>query len=422
MNHKKCLAYFILTMVFVVLVAPTLAQDATEITLWRHTSDNQVELDANFAAIEDFNASQDQWEIVAEQLPQESYTESVTAASLSGTLPCLLDFDGPTVPNFAWAGHIVPIEDYLTDELVAELLPSAIGTYQGVAYSVAQFDAAVAIYGLRSVLEANGIRIATMDEPWTLEEFDAALETLGAEYDYAIDMFTAYSGEWYPYAFSPILQSFGGDLINRDNYLEAEGVLNGPEAVAWGEWWQNLFESGLADPVAGDDQAFDQGRAALAYMGNWNYPRFLEVYGDDLVVMPPPDYGNGPVVGGASWQWGISSACENPDGAWAFIEFLLQPEQVAAMSDATGLIPSTAGGAALTENYAPDGPMNIFVQISNAYAVMRPPTPGYPVIASTFENAAREISLGADIQDMLDDAVDAIEQDIEDNGGYGFGE
>jgi multiple sugar transport system substrate-binding protein len=92
------------------------------------------------------------------------------------------------------------------------------------------------------------------------------------------------------------------------------------------------------------------------------------------------------------------------------------------MSDATGLIPSTAGGAALTENYAPDGPMNIFVQISNAYAVMRPPTPGYPVIASTFENAAREISLGADIQDMLDDAVDAIEQDIEDNGGYGFGE
>ena len=67
------------------------------------------------------------------------------------------------------------------------------------------------------MLEANGIRIPTLDEPWTLEEFDAALETLQAtgEFEYAFDPGMAWTGEWYPYAFSPFLQSFGGDIIDR---------------------------------------------------------------------------------------------------------------------------------------------------------------------------------------------------------------
>lgn len=409
--------------ILVLLVVPASAQDAVEITLWRHTPDLQAEEDAFLAIIEAFNESQDDYVVTKELLPQESYTESITAASLAGELPCVLDFDGPTVPNFAWAGHIISLDDYVSDELMADMLPSAIGTYQGMKYSVGQFDAAVAVWGRRSVLEAAGIRIPEgVDEPWTLDEFNAALETLAAmdEFDTAIDMFTAYSGEWWPYAFSPILQSFGGDLIDRDTFLSAEGALNGDAASAWGEWWQNLYASGLADPAAADDQAFIQGRAALAYIGNWYYPSILEAWGDDLVIMPPPDYGNGTVVGGASWQWGISSACPNPDGAWAFLEYVMEPENVATISNLTGLIPARISAADLTDNYAEGGPLSIFVEISNAYSVMRPETPGYPMIASTFENAAREIALGADIQDTLDDAVDAIDQDIEDNAGYGF--
>ena len=57
-------------------------------------------------------------------------------------------------------------------------------------------------------------------------------------------MFTFYTGEWWPYAFSPILQSFGGDLLDRDTYLSAEGVLNGENAVAFGNWFQNCSRAG----------------------------------------------------------------------------------------------------------------------------------------------------------------------------------
>ena len=99
--------------------------------------------------------------------------------------------------------------------------------YNGEVYAVGLWDAVVAIYARRSVLEANDIRIPTLEEPWTGEEFDAILETLQAtgEFENAFDVGMAWKGEWYTYAFSPFLQSFGGDMIDRETYLGAEGVL-----------------------------------------------------------------------------------------------------------------------------------------------------------------------------------------------------
>ena len=61
----------------------------------------------------------------------------------------------------------------------------------------------------------------------------------------------------------------GCDLINRETMLEAEGVLNGPEALAWGEWFQNLFVGGYAPATPADDQGFLQGRIPLWYTGSW---------------------------------------------------------------------------------------------------------------------------------------------------------
>jgi multiple sugar transport system substrate-binding protein len=92
------------------------------------------------------------------------------------------------------------------------------------------------------------------------------------------------------------------------------------------------------------------------------------------------------------------------------------------MSDITGLIPSRLSAAPLTANYNEEGELNIMVEFSNAFAVIRPPTPAYDVIRNEFREATTAIIHGADVQDTLDDAVDVIEADIADNDGYGFGE
>ncbi len=62
---------------------------------------------------------------------------------------------------------------------------------------------------------------------------------------------TGNTGEWWPYAYSPFLQSFGGDLINRTDYKRADGVLNGPEALAWAKWFHSLVTDGYMAAKSG---------------------------------------------------------------------------------------------------------------------------------------------------------------------------
>jgi len=250
------------------------------------------------------------------------------------------------------------------------------------------------------------------------------LEQLQAtgDFDYAFDLGMAWTGEWYPYAFSPFLQSFGGDMIDRSTYLTAEGALNGDAGIAFGEWWQSLFERGLVPGTSQDgadrETGFIDGKYALQWIGNWVGIATLEAVGDDLIFLPAPDFGNGSTIGAASWQLGISATSEHKEGASTFIEFAIQDKYLAAFSDGIGLIPATANAAAMSASYAEGGPLEVFFELSNAQALVRPVTPGYATMALIFEKALADIANGADVQDALDAAADTIDADIANNGGY----
>jgi multiple sugar transport system substrate-binding protein len=396
------------------------ADGPTEITMWSHSAGNPAELEVINRIIADFNASQDEYVVDAEFFPQGAYNDAIVAAATADDLPCLLDMDGPVMPNWAWAEVITPLE--LPEELTDQFLPSTVGEWEGEIYSIGYWDAALSVLARRSVLEDNGIRIPTMERPWSFEEFDEALVTLKeAGFEYAIDMGVADTGEWWSYAYSPLLQSFGGDLIDRDTFLSADAVLNGPEAVAFSEWFHSLFERDLASrtPTAGR-QDFPLGNVALSWNGNWFAPAAFEAFGDDVLFLPPPDFGAGPKIGGASWQWGASANCDAVEGARDYIEFSLAPEYIAEFSNLTGLIPATEEAAALTDNYAEAGPLAQMLDYSREYAVIRPPTPAYAVISSVFEKTLQDVMNGADAQGSLDRAVDQIDFNIETNNGYGF--
>ena len=338
---RKALSLVLLVIMLVTVSG--LASAQTELSLWYHGAGNYVERDLIIQIIEDFNASQSDYVVVLEEFPQESYNSSIVAAAAAGDLPDIIDVDGPVMPGWAWAGWMSPLS--LSEGALDDFLPGAIGEWNGEVYAVGLWDAAVSVYARRSVLEANDIRIPTLDDPWSGEEFDGILEALQAtgEFEYAFDLGMAWTGEWYPYAFSPFLQSFGGDMIDRETYLSAEGVLNGDAGIAFGEWWQSLFERGLSPGTSQDgadrETGFIDGRYALQWNGNWAGINTLNEVGDDLLFLPAPDFGHGSTIGAASWQLGISSTSENKEGASQFIEFAIQDEYLAAFSDGIGLIP-----------------------------------------------------------------------------------
>ncbi len=392
----------------------------TQLTMWTHSAGNAAELAVYEKIITDFNASQDEYEVVHESFPQGAYNDAIVAAAASGDLPCLLDLDGPIMPNWAWAEYLQPLE--ISTEITDKLLPTAVGVWDGEIYSAGYWDAALSIFARKSVLDANGIRIPSTDQPWTASEFDAALSTLqDAGYDTPIDIGAEDTGEWWPYAYSPLLQSFGGDLIDRDTMLTADGALNGDAAVEWGTWFQNLFAEGYASNAGTiGNQEFVDDEVALSYTGVWNALASVEAIGDDLLILPPPDFGNGPKIGGGSWQWAISSGCNDADGARQYLEFSFNDEYITEFADNQIVIPATEAAAQASEYFGDDGVLRSFVELSQKYAVLRPETPAYAVISTTFETAAKNIMSGADVTATLDQAVADIDANIASNDGYGF--
>lgn len=401
------------------------AGEPVTVEVWFHSGKGE-ERDVLDAQVVDFNQMQDDVVIDAVQLPEGSYNDQVNAAALAGDLPCLLDFDGPFLYNYAWSGYLTPLDNYVSADVKADFLPSIInqGTYGGKLYSLGTFDSGLAIWGNKAYLDEAGVRIPTsIDDAWTKDEFVDAIEKLQAldGVEHAIDFKMNYgAGEWFTYGFSPILQSFGGDLIDRETFMTADGVLNGPEAVEAMTFFQSLFADGYADPApAGDDCLFGSKTCALSWVGHWMWGPHSEGLGDDLVLIPVPNFGEKAVTGMGSWNWGLTSSCANPDAAYKFLEYLVDPDQILRMTNANGAVPARKSAIAKSDLYAEGGPLNIFVQqLEGGVALERPVTPAYPVITSAFSDAVNNIVVGADVKEELDKAVEKIDQDIEDNQGY----
>jgi multiple sugar transport system substrate-binding protein len=421
---KRIGAIVVLTSMLVMCASVVWAEET--VSVWFHAGKGEERQTVN-AQIEEFNkANAGKIKVEAIQLPDGSYNDQVQAAALAGDLPCLLDFDGPNLYNYAWSGYLMPLDDYLTDEVRNDFLPSIIaqGEYAGKIYALGTFDSGLAIWGNKAYLEKAGVRIPTsVDDAWTKDEFLDALEKLQAleEVEYAIDFKMNYGqGEWYSYGFSPILQSFGADLINRSDYQSADGVLNGPEAVEAMTFFKSLFDKGYANlNPAGDDDFYGKKISALAYVGHWQWAPHHDGLGDDLVLLPMPKFGEKAATGMGSWAWGLTSACPNPDAAWKFLEYLIQSDEILRMTDANGAVPARKSAVAKSKLYGEGGPLNIFVQqLEGGVAVPRPVTPAYPVITVTFVEAVANIMSGGDVKAELDKAVEKIDLDIEDNQGY----
>ena len=92
---------------------------------------------------------------------------------------------------------------------------------------------------------------------------------------------------------------------------------------------------------------------------------------------------------------------------------------MAQVATATGTIPATDAAAATMPGLQGGRPgRQIFRQYSKKFALIRPPTPGYPFIATEFTKTAQDILAGADPKKALDQAVSDIDANLKANGFY----
>ncbi len=393
--------------------------------VWAH-SGQAAERQVLEQQVKRFNDSQNATKVELTFVPEGSYNSQVQAAALSKDLPDVLEFDGPFVYNYVWQQNLVPMDKLISESVRQNLLPSILqqGTYQGHLYSVGTFDSGLGLYGRRSQLQAAGIRIPQGNkDAWTVAEFNQALAALARRDPdrQVLDLKLNNRGEWSTYGFSPMIQSAGGDLIQRSNYQTASGSLNSPAAVTALQLVQSWMQKGYVDPNI-DDAAFTSGRVPLSWVGHWVYKDYAKAAGKDLVVLPLPNFGQGSKTAQGSWNWGITTNCRHQEcqkPAMKFLEFLLQPQEILAMTNVNGAVPGTKRAIAQSQLYKPQGPLHLFAaQLLAGSTVPRPQTPAYPVITSAFQEAFANIRNGRSVKTALDKAATTINLDLQDNQNY----
>ena len=228
-----------------------------DVTVWAHQGKDS-EVAALQDAVSNFNSSQSDVTVKLTLVPEADYTTTIQSTAAKD-LPDVLELDGPTLSSFVYDAKVSPIKDYVSKATVDNATGGSVqeGTVDGKLYALAQFNSGLGLCANGAMLDAAGVKYPTsIDTAWTADEFLAALKKLAAANPsgYALDIKENYGlgGEWGTYAFSPLLQSAGGNLIDKN---KASGVLDGAASVSAMKAFQSWMP--YVDPDE-DDSALGQ--------------------------------------------------------------------------------------------------------------------------------------------------------------------
>lgn len=358
-----------------------------------------------------------------EYYPKDELDSKLQVAPVVGDAPDMIVADYLLIPGYYETGMIQPIDEYISDDLKADLLQSVIdeSTYDGKMVSTAQFDSGLALWANKSMLEAAGVRIPTSyTDAWTKEEFEDALAKLKASgVEYPIFLRQNKPSSLY-YTYMPFLASFGGDYINRDTML-AEGTLDSEASVAAFDYISWMIDQGYVNPACDYEDAFyGRKESALSLTGHWMYTQHVEALGDDAIVIPIPDFGNGVFTCTGSTVWAMTTAAVDngvADAVWSVMEKSMDPEYINMVTDVNGAIPSRLSVMESDPELQEGGRLYLYrEQLEADIAVLRPLTPAHMTIYSTMESSIADIIAGADAAETLTAAAQSIDDIIIENG------
>ncbi|MHA1568665.1 MAG: extracellular solute-binding protein, partial [Alphaproteobacteria bacterium] len=304
---KRLITPFVVFLLFAIVVTPA---SAAEITLWHSYRGREK------AALEElirrWNASHPEAPVAPLAVPFEAFANKLTSAIPRGQGPDLFIAAHERIGDWAEAGLIRSLDNYLPPEFVAGFFPATREAlrYREKLYGVPLSFKSVALFYNKDLVP---------QPPRTTDEMIALMERLtdrdGRRFGLAYE-----AGSFYHHA--GWLFGFGGRIFDEEGHV----TLDTPGNVASFAFVADLMRRGLIprEPTSAlVAQLFNDGRAAMVINGPWFLGEIEPRVNFGVASLPRVSATDRPALPFLTVEGAIVNAyAPNPQGALAFARFL----------------------------------------------------------------------------------------------------
>ncbi|MGW2094144.1 sugar ABC transporter substrate-binding protein [Promicromonospora sukumoe] len=261
-----------------------------------------------------------------------------------GTTPDVAETGTTWTPEFADAGALAPLDEYVDGAGVSEDLVEGLvdaGTYDEQLYGMPWYA------GVRSlVYNTEMFEQAGVEPPTTWAELEDAAAALKEEFPDKIAVAVPGDAEFTVY---PWVWAAGGEVAALDGETWTSG-LGSPEAQEGIGFWTGLateggYSSSGATTWRETDvlDSFAAGDVGMAVMGSWTPGAIVEANPDmdgkfAAVPIPGQDGGIAPSVLGGS-HLSMFETADDKDLAWTFVEMMTTGEFAQQWAEQSGYFP-----------------------------------------------------------------------------------
>jgi multiple sugar transport system substrate-binding protein len=378
-------------------------------------SNNAEEVKWGESVVGAWNKDHANEQVTAEQIPAGKSSEEVIGASITaGNTPCLVFNTAPAaVPQFQKQGGLVALDSFGDG---ASYIQGRTGpradqykSPDGKFYQMPWKTNPVMIFYNKDVFAKAGLD--TKNPPLkTYDEFLATAKTLVAKGGVKAAIWPSPASEFFQpwFDFYPLfIAQTGKQLVEN-----GEPQFAGPEGVAVGEFWRQLYDQGLAQRELYNGDAFADKKAAMAIVGPWA----IAVYGEKVkwgVVPIPTKDGKDPSqvqTFSDEKSSAMYSSCQNRATAWDFLKFATSQENDGSLLEMTGQMPMRTDVPTAYPAYFKSHPEYTLFAEQAARTVEVPNVPNSVEIWQTFRTAySQAVIFGkADVQSAFNQAAEKV--------------
>ncbi len=387
-------------------------QSVTIIKLWAHEG-QPAEKEALESIFSAFNASQSNIKLVYEFKQEQGYGSRVIAAALAKDLPDIIEIDGPYTAQFADQGILTPIDGLITEEMRNDFLPTILsqGTVNDRLYTLGAFESTVVLYYSKDILKECAIPFpsASLDNAMQWDLFLSLLQNIKDKKPgiTPLETFIPWSGEWLTYAFTPLIWSNNGKILdNKGNTVR--GFLDNQQSIEALQQWQRLFKEKLSDHSL-PEGLFEQKKAAFVW-GIFNRWPLYKKAGLNFGIAPLP-YITTPKSPSGSWCWGMTTQSKKKAAAWEVLTWIVSAKNgILPLCKANAGIPSRLSAIELYSEYSET--RSLFIEQLKTTAQSRPITAAYGTLTLEISSLFYDIALGATVKEAVANTVIKLENSI----------